>query len=528
MTDARDFYKCYLEIGEPYAHQEQAFEFLWNNPGTALSLFSPTGSGKTEAVVAPYLSQFLERDFRIAARLLYVLPTQALCNKAGERISGYAKRVNPKIVVGIHHGSHPADPFFMADITVTTLDQLVYAYARASSHVGRHLDFPSGAIASSILAFDEVNMYQSPYTFSIIRAFFEILHSARIPFIVMTATMPDSLLADFSRSVPDLMKNKIVSTIQPFKRKLSLQLVASGRDDGVLPRKLIEKVSHAESALIVANTVDRAKKAFNAIRKRRSDCVLIHSRFTTKDRVAKEDQLYGMIGKGKSAGIVVSTQVCEAGLDVSGEILITELAPADSLIQRFGRCARFGGNGQVYLLYPKDLSPGQSSEISRWSAPYEVEHLKGTFDFLDRNSEADYTDAELLSQFADQLNYHVSDSEAADSIVDLFDATLYADRRPKNLQVREGKPLFLWIGHKGALPKSGREDFRANLMSLDYGLARKLMRRNTRILGSRPLRIRYDWDDRKLIAEQETDITPFSYYIGSPQEYNSEEGLKEQ
>jgi CRISPR-associated endonuclease/helicase Cas3 len=48
--------------------------------------------------------------------------------------------------------------------------------------------------------------------------------------------------------------------------------------------------------------------------------------------------------------IIVATQVVEAGVDISAGCLITELAPWPSLVQRFGRCARYGGSGKVLVV----------------------------------------------------------------------------------------------------------------------------------------------------------------------------------
>jgi len=529
MSYAQRFFTNYLGLNA-YPHQVKVFEFFWNHPNEGMSLFAPTGSGKTEAAVAPFLNQFVTNDFRIAPRLIYVLPTQALCNKLCDRLREYARRVSGKIVVEVHHGSHPADPFFMADIVVTTLDQLIYAYARASNHVGRHLDFPSGSIASSLLAFDEAHMYQSPYTFSILRAFLEIVNASGIPFILMTATMPDSLLADFSKTVPSLGRNSVTSRIQPFKRRLSVRLEKLGEDRSIIPANIMDTILDSDSVLIVANTVDRAKRIHRAIMKERPDSLLIHSRFTVRDRHRKEDGAYEKLRKDGSGGIVVSTQICEAGLDISCRLLVTDLAPADSLVQRFGRCARFGGEGTVYVLFPEvEDSDGMSrGSITSWSAPYEAEHLKASLEFLAKGTKADYTDGDVLSQFVNRFRYEVSDSEAADSLVDLFDATIYAESRPRNLQVREGKPLFLWIGEKKDLFASGSGEFKQNLMSLEYGMARRIMNRNKEIFGPKPCKIYYDWQQRKLAFREENQIVPFSQYIGNPCEYSPEEGLKEE
>lgn len=149
--------------------------------------------GKTEAVVAPFLHQHLTGSFTIAPRLIYVLPTRVLANTLTERIKKYASKLPNKITVVAHHGAFPGSAYFVQDIVVTTLDQFVYAYARSSQQAGRHIDLPAGAIAASLIVFDEAHMYHDKFTFAILKALFEILHASRIPYVVMTATLPKTL-----------------------------------------------------------------------------------------------------------------------------------------------------------------------------------------------------------------------------------------------------------------------------------------------------------------------------------------------
>ncbi|MEM2802555.1 MAG: CRISPR-associated helicase Cas3', partial [Archaeoglobaceae archaeon] len=91
--------------------------------------------------------------------------------------------------------------------------------------------------------------------------------------------------------------------------------------------------------------------------------LLIHSRFTEKDREEKIRELRRIDGDY----IIVATQVIEAGVDLSSNLLITDIAPASSLIQRFGRFLRYDEergkifvwfeemNGDFYKVYSKDL-----------------------------------------------------------------------------------------------------------------------------------------------------------------------------
>jgi CRISPR-associated endonuclease/helicase Cas3 len=94
--------------------------------------------------------------------------------------------------------------------------------------------------------------------------------------------------------------------------------------------------------LVVLNTVDRAIGVFDALDKKARatsiELVLLHSRFRPADRDAALTRALAP----QFDGIVVSTQVIEAGVDVSAPLLFTELAPWPSLVQRAGRCNRTG------------------------------------------------------------------------------------------------------------------------------------------------------------------------------------------
>lgn len=102
--------------------------------------------------------------------------------------------------------------------------------------------------------------------------------------------------------------------------------------------------------LVIVNNVQRAQELFSLLLKQRgksSATGLIHSRFRRPDRKEQERFL-----TAEGDRIIVSTQAIEAGVDVSSETLITELAPWSSMVQRFGRCKRYGGPtpGRVFWI----------------------------------------------------------------------------------------------------------------------------------------------------------------------------------
>lgn len=115
-------------------------------------------------------------------------------------------------------------------------------------------------------------------------------------------------------------------------------------DDAAYAKSLAGEVvsSHISGTLtlVIVNSVERAQAIFREVRKLSPNqpATLLHSRFRPIERQA----LVQCVLKSSGDHIVVSTQVVEAGVDLSARTLFTELAPWSSLVQRFGRCHRHG------------------------------------------------------------------------------------------------------------------------------------------------------------------------------------------
>lgn len=451
MIESREFYKKYFNIDTPFDHQINLWERI-HAIDFPLLLKAPTGSGKTEAVLAPFLSQFVNNKFHIAPRLIYVLPMRILVNSVATRIKKYANKISPHISVEIQHGDLPNAPFFIADIVVTTLDQFLYGFARVSGQVGKHLDIPAGSIASSVVVFDEAHMYRDSFTFSVMRALMEILHKSDIPFVLMTATMPVSLEKSLFEEIPLRDGQKLLGDVS-IKSNLKITLEDNplySNSDVNISDELLNRISKHKT-LIIINQVKRAQRLYENIKTMLEltdeQIVLLHSRFTKLDRKSHEEKAISLIphkedGKiviPEGVGIVVSTQVLEAGIDFSAELLITELAPADSLIQRAGRCARYQGESGEMIIFPVEEENGGH-------LPYEKKHLTKTCEWLQKNKNFNIKNFKEGCFFVDEtLDYQANDYEATDTLIDLYECVLYADTEPRNIQLRESKPVTLVV-----------------------------------------------------------------------------------
>lgn len=523
MIKFEDFYKEYFCIETPYEHQKRVWEEIHKN-NSPLLLRAPTGSGKTEAVLAPYLSQFIENNFNIAPRLIYVLPMRVLVDTIAERIDKYVKKISSYISVEIQHGDVPNSPFFISDIVVTTLDQFFYGFVRSSMQVGRHIDMPAGSIASSLIVFDEAHMYRDGYTFSIMRALMEILYNSKIPFIVMTATMPVSLEKSIFEQIPLTDNQKLVGyTSMNNRLKVSIEKESIFTNGNVnLSEKILEKIENKKT-LIIVNQVKRAQEIYDEIKSKLrlndEQIVLLHSRFTKDDRKEHEKKAIsiiphkkdGKITKLDGTQIVISTQVVEAGIDFSAELLLTEQAPADALVQRAGRCARYENEYGEMIIF-------KTEESNKGYLPYKQEHLNKALEWLNNNSFDIRNFVNVCNFVNETLDYQASNYEARDTLIDLYECVLYADERPKNIQLRDGKPITLVVVDLTKGKGRGKENqvkdalrttnIRDNSINVDIGVGWKLLKD-----GILEYEINFDREKSEWLIKKITNIAPFSYYL---------------
>ncbi len=171
--------------------------------------------------------------------------------------------------------------------------------------------------------------------------------------------------------------------------------------------------------LVVVNTVERAMLFYrhvkSALKKdpRELPTLLIHSRFRPPERREKMRWLAELATRGPA--LVISTQVVEAGVDISAETLVTELAPWPSLIQRFGRCNRRGREKE-----PKVIWIPLDEEKS--AAPYESGELSSARSRLETLGDVGLVALEAHPVTAEEKPYAVHVIRRKD-LLDLFDTT---------------------------------------------------------------------------------------------------------
>ncbi len=356
----------------PRPYQRRVAELLRARRNIVLS--APTGAGKTLAVLAPFLAFRSEIGAR---RLIYCLPMRTLAQGIHEE----ARRVaavagwRPDAVT-LQTGDHPGDPYFnLGDIVVCTYDQfesgmLCGPYSLSAS---QH-NINAGAAAGNLVVFDEFHLMDTE------RAFLTGLtclqwFRGRCLSVWMTATATAPLAARLTRDLE------------------ATQVELSEEEKAAVERtRFIERAERDLTAgdvtaapegktLAVVNTVKRSQELFEATAARSRELgipaenvILLHSRFFARDKESKRKRLYELFGKDsrQEPAILIATQVVEAGLDISAERLLTDLCPMNALVQRCGRCARFGGEGRVTVFRGESYSP----------RPYEAGTVEVTWEEL--------------------------------------------------------------------------------------------------------------------------------------------------
>lgn len=250
----------------------------------------------------------------------------------------------------------------LADVGVGTIDQALMALLPF-----RHQSLRLYGLARKVLVVDEVHAYDH-YMQGLLGQL--LIHHARQggSAILLTATLPlrmrDELLHAWQAGLgvePQVSQQYdfplLTHTGSHGVTETALATrpeVARFVDIGWLTDEeqgvdaILEAVSRGECVAWVRNTVDDAIRAFEAVAQRHPDstrCLLFHSRFAMCDRQRIEADVIQRLGKHSTPDtrrgqVLISTQVFQESLDCDVDLMISDIAPIDLLIQRAGRLQR--------------------------------------------------------------------------------------------------------------------------------------------------------------------------------------------
>lgn len=356
--------------------------------GRSVILRAPTGGGKTWAALLPFLySRHVGEP--ISDRVLYALPLRSLasqlyastlasCSNAGWSVSDEpGQREVGQLTITLQTGERQNDPFFLGDIVFTTIDQLLSSYLLTPVSLNPRLaNMNAGALVGSLVVFDEFHLLDPER--SMLTAI-EMLDRLRpyCRFVLMTATLSDQAVTWLAQRLNAVVVDPgdaEIAQIDGGKKHGATQRMWLIEREPLTAQKVVDYhlTGRHHRTLVLTNTVNRAQDFYKELLRVKPNDInvcLLHSRFYREDRVDKEKQVIARLGKLSQDlpenFILVSTQVVEAGMDFSVDCIHTELAPANSLIQRAGRCARYGGKGTVKVYPVDDPAPYSCKEVER-------------------------------------------------------------------------------------------------------------------------------------------------------------------
>ncbi|MFK7948047.1 MAG: CRISPR-associated helicase Cas3' [Saprospiraceae bacterium] len=335
-----------------YEHQQKAFETLGN-----LVLTAPTGSGKTETALL-----WLQNQMRHTGqgRTFYILPFTASINAMFERLED-EKDGFGKGKVGMLHGKLSAYLYdYFEDYQYGTHDRKekiksikakfktletplkILTPFQLLKHLFGLKGFEKGIFefVGSHFIFDEIHAYNAGVFAQIVILLEYVTQNLGAKVLIMTATFPSFMKVILKKAIGNAIEikasNKLYADFDRHKVIVKNGLLSDNLAEIQKQLNTINPITKKKNTvLIVCNTVKSAQAVYEILSIFVKNSVLLHSSFCGRDRTILEKRL-----KNDEPQLLVGTQAIEVSLDIDYDMIYTEPAPFDALIQRFGRVNR--------------------------------------------------------------------------------------------------------------------------------------------------------------------------------------------
>ena len=350
---------------------------------------APTGAGKTD---------FLFR--RCCDRVFYTLPYQASINAMYDRIKSDLKETEAQI-----HLLHAASFLKIKDgkleesilqkqigasIKVLTPHQIASVIFGIKGYESMVLD-----LKNCDVILDEIHTYSDTIQ-AIVLKIVEVLIALNCRIHIGTATMPSILYNKLLNLLGGSNNVYEVSLPENILKSFNRHIIHKCDNFESMTEIINTAVNEKKKILIVCNQVKRSQQTFKKIKEKYPTVpkMLIHSRYKRMQRQKLETVLKQHYNIIDDACIVVSTQVVEVSLDISFDLMITECATIDALIQRFGRINRkrtfetIGKYKPIYIIKP----PIEKTD----ALPYDLDILNRSFDVLPDNQLLEETEIQNM------------------------------------------------------------------------------------------------------------------------------------
>lgn len=322
---------------------------------------APTGSGKTEASLLWAIKS--EKS-----KVIFLMPTMVTSNSIYDRlVKSYFGREN----CGLTHSN--SDVYFaindeckiidnskfkfellqykafLQPVMVSTVDQLL----TSGFNLG-YWSMKEYALVGSSIIFDEIQAYDT-FTLALITETIKKIKKLQGRVMIMSATMPKFLIHHFKELLD--IDSPIVATELMDRKHNKWRYIDKQVED--IMDEIKDYINEGKKVAIIVNNIEKAKALYNSLCSE-YNVLCLHSEFIMKDRIEKEKTLEDH----NVYEVVISTQVMEVSLDISFNIIFSECAPIDSLVQRAGRCNRRGKyNDSEFIVF--DYSEMSSEFVYR-------------------------------------------------------------------------------------------------------------------------------------------------------------------
>lgn len=387
LTPDTDFLAAFGNA--PFAFQRDA---ATDDLGPVALIEAETGSGKTEAALWRWLELRRRGD---VDGLFFALPTRAAAVQLHGRVNDMLQSVwggaAPLAVLAVpgylragdaqgqalpgfrvrwdkgepgaaddeRWAAERANRFLAARVAVGTVDQALLGTLPV-----KHALFRAGVMARSLLVVDEVHASDA-YMAGLLERLLEHHVAVGGHALLLSATLggeararllkaPRPTLAQ-ARDVPYPALSGYAATPRAVQgatttKRVTIETAGLIADHDAIASRAVAAAREGASVLVVRNTVDVAVAVAQAVAAMAPEvafkvgrvATVHHGRFAPDDRRLLDDAVTAAYGKGRAARgqVLVGTQTLEQSLDIDADVLITDLAPMDVLLQRIGRLHR--------------------------------------------------------------------------------------------------------------------------------------------------------------------------------------------
>jgi CRISPR-associated endonuclease/helicase Cas3 len=373
---------------------EKLQEVAGGGEGFTAFVSAPTGYGKTSLSLSIALSE-LQGGYKTVV----TYPLRSLVEDQESKFKSLLSWAGFSRAAAVRMMGVPETPYFVHPVVLTTVDTLALMSVGLApediAHVYRglrdegretlgHYLFSWASVWLSTIVMDETHLlYDSEKSLSFLAALLRL--SSKVfgnTVVLMSATLPRKFSSTLRSYCSGASGRKPIElsfsedmdprfSEERRGKRYRVNILELSREHAM--DKLIELLgkSSFKRALVIFNTREDAQNFYRRLNS--PNKVLLHSLFTAEDRKKKMEELRGM-ESSDARYIVVATQVIEAGVDITSDLIVTELAPAGSLIQRFGRFLRRPGE--------KCPSPGECAYV--WYASEELDESEEKYKVYDK------------------------------------------------------------------------------------------------------------------------------------------------